>query len=200
MALPEKLFWIDAETTGVDKNHDIILELGVVITDLDLNPLGEYQQALTITDAAKRRLAADPFVFNMHKENGLLKAARDSFVALHEAEQEIIGLLWKVNAEPGKILVAGSGVTRFDHHLIERDMLELATWFPYYSLDIGSVRRAAWLATGGHDVFPSVPESFKSGHKAHRALADVYAHIKEAEGQWAVFRKVAGQFAEKAPF
>ena len=37
----DRLVWIDCEMTGLDYVSDALIEIACVVTDFDLNPLGE---------------------------------------------------------------------------------------------------------------------------------------------------------------
>ena len=37
----ERIVWIDCEMTGLDLTQDALIEIGVLVTDSDLNILGE---------------------------------------------------------------------------------------------------------------------------------------------------------------
>lgn len=186
---PSKLLWTDLETTGLDKLTDEILEVGVVLTDMDLNEIARYSAPIKLTPLAIERIRNDKFVQDMHLGNGLLGDCKHSEKTLRDAELDIIDLLIRRQCTPGEVLLAGSGVARFDQDYIDRLMPELAQWFPYYVMDVGLVRRAAHIAAPGKEIFPKIEESFSN--KAHRALADALAHLEEARGQFAVLRQLA---------
>ena len=41
MLNPQNLIWIDLEMTGLDPDHDVIIEMATIVTDSDLNTLAE---------------------------------------------------------------------------------------------------------------------------------------------------------------
>lgn len=192
---PSALAWMDIETTGLPEGNDFskveILELAVIVTDFDLKPYFGYHGIVGRTpeiDVALRN--ASPELLQMHKENGLLKDVRDSTDLLREHESEIVGMFKnKTTQNKGEFMIAGSGVAAYDFPLIKEKMPELASWFAYFSHDVGQVRRAMNIYTKGKEVV-SVPESYREGTKKHRALDDVKAHLKEAEAYREFFMKV----------
>lgn len=188
---PDRILWIDVETSGLDKDLDEILEIGAVLTDPKLEELASYEAALTLTPQAVAQITKDKFIQNMHLDNGLLKACKNSTTTLRQAELALIDLLIANDCSPESVMLAGSGVARFDFDMLQNNMPELASWLAYFVLDVGIIRRAAHMATGGRPIFPKIAESFQEGAKAHRALADVRAHLEEARGQFNVLQTIA---------
>ena len=37
----DRIVWIDCEMTGLDLEKDALIEIAVIVTDADLNPLGD---------------------------------------------------------------------------------------------------------------------------------------------------------------
>lgn len=189
---PNKILWVDLESSGLDLERDHILEVGAILTDDELNELTGYQAAIQLTPAAIQRIKTDKWIQDTHLENGLLKECKHSTVTLRDAELEIIdSVLLKNDCVPGEVMLAGGGVSHFDMAMIRRLMPELTTWLAYFMLDVSILRRAAHMATKGNSPFPKVAASFQEGAKAHRAYADVEAHLAEARGQWDVLRQLA---------
>lgn len=176
------LLWCDFETTGLDPAFDPILEVGCILTDLDLNPLAGYQEVIKPDREVIERLRGNDVVLNMHKESGLIHDMRTATATLQDAEAGICDMLKEQTAfDIGEVSLAGSGVASFDRLLIRYQMKDLEKWLTYYSYDIGVFRRLATLFNHGQPVVAPVRESFQDGFKAHRALADAKAHLAEAQ-------------------
>lgn len=195
---PSALAWIDLETTGLPVGNDYsgveILEIGLIVTDFDLKPYFGYQGIVKMDDDIKRALAANPEVIQMHLANGLLKESKESKDTLREIESEIIGMFkTRTTQEKGEFMLAGSGVTAYDFNVLKEKMPELASYFSYFSLDIGIVRRAFNVLSGGADLVPTISESFVEGNKKHRALEDIKAHLKEANEYKKFLRAIADE-------
>lgn len=192
MAKPQAFLWLDLETTGLDLEKDEILEIGAIVTDFDLKPYFGYAETLGLTSSAKARIMENEYVRNMHIKNGLLKEARDSTMTIADADAELSALLQKKTTfEKGEFLLAGSGVGTFDYAFVRKYMPKTFAWLAYYVADIGVVRRFSHILSGGHMLVQPVEASYQEGVKAHRALADVKAHIQEATEYRKLFKGIA---------
>ena len=69
--------------TGLDKQRDALVEIAVLVTDADLNILGEGVDVV-IKPPAEALEGMDPFVVNMHTVSGLLEEL-DGGMTLEEA-------------------------------------------------------------------------------------------------------------------
>src|SRR5699024_784416 len=71
-AINDRIIWVDCETTGLDKQRDALVEIAVLVTDADLNILGDGVDVV-IKPPAESLTGMDPFVVNMHTVSGLLE-------------------------------------------------------------------------------------------------------------------------------
>lgn len=181
MAYPQYLAWIDLETDGLPEGNDYsgvhILEAALVVTDFGLNKLVGYSETIKLTKPAADRIRANSYVKNMHSVSGLLKDSIGAQHTVDQVEREMVDILRGVG-EPGEFMIAGSGVASFDFPLLKTHMPVLASFFAYYPMDIGIVRRGTKILAG-HDLVGPSPASYGE-MKEHRALGDVQAHLAEA--------------------
>ena len=84
----DRLVWIDCEMTGLDYALDALIEIACVVTDFDLNPLGEGVD-LVIKPPAEALAQMDDFVRSMHEKSGLLNEL-DSGITLAMAESQVL--------------------------------------------------------------------------------------------------------------
>lgn len=188
------ILWLDMESTGLDPEYDHVLEVAVVVTDRDLEPLFRWQTIVQPSDlgAARFRMEATPerVVAEMHDANGLWSEIMDGAgirLATAEAELEKIARRWAdpslgdALAPDGRIPLAGSGISHYDREVIKRQMPRLEACLTYWMYDVGQVGRFARDLADG----PPRPERAE-GAKKHRAMADVEAAIEEARTltQW----------------
>ena len=87
--MSDRLVWIDCEMTGLDLGRDALIEIAVLVTDGDLNVLGDGVDLVIHTDDATLDSMLD-VVAEMHAKSGLTDEVRRSTVTLAEAEQEVL--------------------------------------------------------------------------------------------------------------
>ena len=172
MATTEKqqnIIWIDCEMTGLSLEKDALVEIGVLVTDSELNILGDGVDV--VIKASDEQLAAmGDFVRKMHTDSGLLKEIPLG-KSLEEAEEIVLDYL-KQYCESGKSPLAGNTIG-MDRNFISRDMKKLEAFFHYRTIDVSSIKELAkrWYPV----AYASAPE--KTGN--HRALADIRDSIAE---------------------
>lgn len=168
MADDLKLVWIDLEMTGLDPALDSILEIAVIVTDAELQPLGQYE-AVIATSESQLALMND-YVRDMHTKNGLLQRVKAATVSLEEAQAQALALVRQHCAE-GEGVLAGNSIHQ-DRRFLYRYMPQLEAWLHYRQVDVSSfkVLARAW--------YPEVPKYGKED-KDHTALADIKESIAE---------------------
>ncbi|WP_432544005.1 oligoribonuclease [Kineococcus sp. SYSU DK002] len=166
----ERIVWIDCEMTGLDLTGDALVEVAVLVTDADLNVLGDGVDVV-IKPPAESLVDMDPVVVEMHTSSGLL----DELPAgrtLAEAEQAVLDYVKQWVPEPRKAPLAGSSV-HTDRAFLARDMPQLTEHLHYRLIDVSSLKELArrW--------FPRVYFHTPRKHGGHRALADIRESIQE---------------------
>src|SRR3989344_563665 len=87
------LVWIDTETTGLDIDKDILLEIAVVITDKDLTSLTQLSFIIHQPDSLLKKM--NDWCKEHHTASGLVGQVQKSTTTLPQAEQEILRLIKK---------------------------------------------------------------------------------------------------------
>ncbi|CAB4533893.1 Orn Oligoribonuclease (3'-_5' exoribonuclease) [actinobacterium SCGC AAA044-D11] len=166
------LIWVDCEMTGLDLNKDVLVEIAVLVTDSELNILGEGVD-LVIKATPEQISGMNEFVTNMHTESGLITEIPGG-VETSKAEEEIIAYLEKYAPGAGKSPLAGNSVGT-DRAFIARDMPLLNSYLHYRTIDVSSIKELArrWYPR----VYFAAPK--KTGN--HRALGDIRDSIEELE-------------------
>ena len=169
-AINDRIIWVDCEMTGLDKQRDALVEIAVLVTDADLNILGDGVDVV-IKPPAEALQGMDPFVVNMHTVSGLLEEL-DGGMTLAEAEAQCLAYVKEHCPEPGKAPLAGNSVGT-DRVFLDRDVPEFAAWLSYRTIDVSSLKELAkrW--------FPRVYYNIPAKHGGHRALADIRESIQE---------------------
>ncbi|WP_405056882.1 oligoribonuclease [Kribbella sp. NBC_01505] len=166
----DRLVWIDCEMTGLDLAADATIEVAVLVTDYELNVLGDGIDLVIKPPAAALEQMGD-FVRNMHTESGLL-AELDEGIELADAEQQVLDFISGYVKEPRKAALAGNSVGT-DRTFLVRDMPRVEAHLHYRNVDVSSIKELVrrWYPR----VYYATPA--KTGN--HRALADIRESISE---------------------
>jgi oligoribonuclease len=166
----DRLVWIDCEMTGLDYVSDALIEIACVVTDFDLNPLGEGVD-LVIKPPAEAVEQMDDFVRTMHEKSGLITEL-DSGITLNEAEEQVLAYVSEHCAEGSRPPLAGNTVAT-DRAFISRDMPDLDAFLHYRIVDVSSIKELSrrW--------YPRAYFGAPAKRGNHRALADILESIEE---------------------
>ena len=164
------LIWIDCEMTGLDLEKDVLVEIAVLVTDSELNLIGEGID-LVIAATPEQLAGMNEFVTQMHTNSGLITEIPTG-ISVSVAEDLIIKYLESASTVAGKSPLAGNSVS-VDRSFIARDMPRLNEYLHYRTIDVSSVKELArrWNAK----VYFNSPA--KTGN--HRALGDIQDSIAE---------------------
>ena len=156
--------------TGLDLVTDALVEIAVLVTDSELNVIGDGVE-LVIHATAGQLEAMGDFVRQMHTSSGLITQIPDG-ILVGKAEEEILAYLQSAGVEPGKSPLAGNSVG-VDRNFIARDMPLLSSYLHYRTIDVSTIKE---LARRWHPkVYFAAPA--KTGN--HRALGDIQDSIAE---------------------
>jgi oligoribonuclease len=166
----ERLVWIDCEMTGLDLRADAMIEVAALVTDFDLNVLGEGVD-LIIKPPAEALDQMIPFVRTMHETSGLLEEL-DTGITLAEAEAQVLAYIKEHCSEGSRPPLAGNTVAT-DRSFIVRDMPDLDAFLHYRIVDVSSIKELSrrW--------YPRTYFSAPAKRGNHRALADIQESIEE---------------------
>jgi oligoribonuclease len=164
------LIWIDCEMTGLSLEKDVLVEIAVLVTDSELNVIGDGVDVV-IKASAEALAGMNEFVTAMHTTSGLITEIPNG-VSVTQAEDAIIKYLENANTVPGKSPLAGNSVS-VDRSFIARDMPRLNEYLHYRTIDVSSIKELArrWYAK----AYFNAPA--KTGN--HRALGDIQDSIAE---------------------
>ena len=166
----DRIVWVDCEMTGLDLAHDALVEVAAVVTDSELNVLGEGVDVVVAPPPAALAQMND-FVRTMHTTSGLLPELEHG-VSLADAQAQVLEYIRTWVPDPGKAPLAGNSVGT-DKAFLEQGMPELVGHLHYRIVDVSSIKELArrWYPR----VYFAAPE--KNG--GHRALADILESIDE---------------------
>jgi oligoribonuclease len=166
----DRIVWIDCEMTGLSLARDALIEVAAVVTDSELNVLGDGVDVL-VKPPAEAVEQMDDFVRNMHTSSGLLTELADG-LTMAEAEQAVLDYVRAWVPDPRKAPLAGNSVGT-DKAFLDRDMPALVEHLHYRIIDVSSIKELArrWYPR----IYFSSPQ--KAG--GHRALADILESVDE---------------------
>jgi oligoribonuclease len=166
---PDNLVWIDLEMTGLDPDHDRIIEIATIVTDAQLSTLAEGPVfAIHQSEAVLGRM--DEWNQRQHGGSGLLERVRQSRMDEQEAQAQTISFLEQYVAL-GQSPMCGNSICQ-DRRFLARTMPLLEAFFHYRNLDVSTLKELArrWR--------PEVLAAFtKQG--SHLALDDIRESIGE---------------------
>lgn len=164
----DNLIWIDLEMTGLDTDHDLIIEIATIVTDSELQILAEGPVlALHQPEAVLSQM--DEWNTRQHGQSGLLERVRASRCDAAEAERLTLAFLERFVAA-GQSPMCGNSICQ-DRRFLHRLMPRLERYFHYRNLDVSTVKELSrrWA--------PELPAVDKQS--AHLALADIRDSINE---------------------
>ncbi|BCI54247.1 oligoribonuclease [Mycolicibacterium litorale] len=167
----DELVWIDCEMTGLDLSKDLLIEIAVLVTDADLNILGDGLDV--VIHAPDEALdAMIPVVTDMHTRSGLIQEVRASTVDLATAEEMVLDFIRGHVKQAKTAPLAGNSIAT-DRGFIARDMAKLDEYLHYRMIDVSSIKELCrrWYPR----IYFGQPEK----GLAHRALADIHESIRE---------------------
>jgi oligoribonuclease len=166
----DRIVWIDCEMTGLDLVADALIELAVLVTDSELNVLGEGIDVV-IRPPQDALDQMNDVVRQMHTTSGLLQVL-DEGTTLGDAQRMALEYVRGFVPDVRRAPLAGNSVAT-DRGFLARDMPELESHLHYRIIDVSSIKELArrWYPR----AYYASPE--KNG--GHRALADIRDSIDE---------------------
>ncbi|GAA4849574.1 oligoribonuclease [Kitasatospora terrestris] len=156
--------------TGLDLDRDALVEVAALVTDSELNILGEGVDVV-IRPPAEAVANMPEVVRAMHTSSGLLDELEHG-VTLAEAEAKVLAYIREHVPEAGKTPLCGNSVAT-DRGFLSRDMPALESHLHYRIVDVSSIKELSrrWFPR----AYYNAPQ--KGGN--HRALADIRESIAE---------------------
>lgn len=168
-AQPSNLIWIDLEMTGLNPEHDRIIEMATIVTDSDLNVIAEGP-VLAIHQSDELLNGMDEWNTEHHHASGLVKRVRESTITEEEAQARTLAFL-KEHVPYGKSPLCGNSIWQ-DRRFLARYMPELENYFHYRMIDVSTLKELAlrWA--------PRIYNGLKKESR-HLALDDIRDSVNE---------------------
>ncbi|MCU1457159.1 MAG: oligoribonuclease (3-_5 exoribonuclease) [Actinomycetia bacterium] len=169
----DRLVWIDLEMTGLDVDRHVIVEIGVLVTDGQLEVIdGGFD--VVVHQPPEALAEMDDFVRRMHTRSGLLPAIEASTLSLEEAGAQALEYIRTLVPTPGVAPMCGNSIGT-DRRFLSAQLRELDDYLHYRSVDVSSFKELCrrWYP----DVYAKRPDKGET----HRALEDITESIAELQ-------------------
>jgi oligoribonuclease len=166
------LVWIDCEMTGLDLAVDELVEVAVVITDYNLNPVDPGFDIVIKPDQTAWDNMSE-FVREMHTSSGLIEEIPHG-KSLAEAEYEVLEYILRFVPGAQSAPLAGNTIGT-DRMFLAKFMPRVDSHLHYRSVDVSSIKELT------RHWFPRVYFNAPAKNGGHRALADILESIRELE-------------------
>lgn len=169
----DHLVWLDCEMTGLDLERDVLIEVAVLVTDSELNVLGEGVDVVIHADEAALGGMVE-IVREMHDKSGLTDAVRGSSVTLADAEDFVLTYVRSFVSEPKTAPLCGNSIAT-DRGFLAKFMPTFDNYLHYRMIDVSSIKELCrrW--------YPRTYFGQPAKGLAHRALADIQESIRELD-------------------
>ncbi len=171
--------------TGLDLAVDDLIEVAVVVTDYELEPV-HPGFSIVIAPSETGLANMGEFVRDMHATSGLLDELADG-VAMADAERQVLAYITEHVPTAGQAPLAGNTIGT-DRAFLAKHMPSVDAHLHYRSVDVSSIKELVrrW--------FPRVYFNAPTKNGGHRALADILESIRELD-----YYRRAGFVADPGP-
>lgn len=173
----------DVETTGLNRERCLLLEVACVAVDERLNEVGSINYVIdprSIEPLTEFNIEAE--AMNLHTHNGLLdEIAQGKCVSVEVARGALIRWYAQmgINVE-GKFacMMAGSN-PEFDRAFFRRFFPEISHCMHYRMIDVSTLRTMVSIVTGQDSAYWKATLHPHKGKDVHRALTDCRNSLAE---------------------
>ncbi len=165
--------------TGLDPEHDRIIEIAVIVTGPKLENRTEGP-VLVVYQSDALLDGMDKWNKSTHGKSGLIDKVRAATLTEEEAQAQVMAFLSQYVPKATSPM-CGNSICQ-DRRFLARTMPKLEAFFHYRNLDVSTLKELSkrWA--------PEVYKGFKKKQR-HTALADVHESIDELEHYRAHFLK-----------
>lgn len=164
------LVWLDLEMTGLDPKTCTVLEIGVMITNNELEVVAEGP-ALAIHHSKKILDNMESWSKHHHKSSGLTDSCHKSKVSLRAAEKLVLDFV-KIYCKEKTAPLCGNTIWQ-DRRFLVKYMPKLEAYLHYRTIDVSSVKELVqrW--------YPKDHKMPRLKKQTHRVKDDILESIDE---------------------
>ena len=164
----KNLIWLDLEMTGLDPEHERIIEIATIVTDSELNIIAEGPN-LVINQNKSLLDSMDEWNQKQHGSTGLIDAVKISNITEQMAEIETLDFISKYVGQK-KSPMCGNTVSH-DRRFLSKYMPQLEAYFNYRHIDVSSVKEVITQWSNNAQAYEK--------NSCHRAQDDIRESINE---------------------
>lgn len=181
--MTDRLVWLDGEMTGLDTEIAMpmlpwavslkgqIVELAVVVTDTDLNPVHSGFNVVVHQPEGVLAQSSD-FARTRHAASGLYDLVRSEGVDRREAQKQVVSYLGSHGVKRDQSPLCGNSIWT-DRMFLYLQMPHISAFLSHQMIDVTSLKL---LAKYWHpEIFTARPKKANG----HRALDDILESIEE---------------------
>lgn len=166
----QKLVWIDLETTGLSLKKDKIIEIGILVTDTQLNIMDRKGYVGFVHIDNEDIDLMDNIVKKMHTKNGVIERCKDSSLSIMDIDKDAVEYISRF-VDRNEAPLCGNNIA-FDRSFIEYNMPLLKDYLHYRNIDVTTIKQLSQIWR--EDVY-------EKEDSVHEALDDIRQSIEELQ-------------------
>lgn len=196
--------WVDLETTGLDANEDVPLELGIILSDRFGHEVACAKWLIWEDNAeflrGVRRGHENEFVQPMHEASGLWEdLLQRASCTRDQVDEFVCDFLQNWGVKYGTLPMAGNSIGSLDRPFTLVHFPKFNTALHYRNIDISSTKETVKLLNP--DLFENLkPIIGTKADATHRVLDDCRASIREYQAYIREFYMIDPELADDYEF
>lgn len=164
------IVWVDLEMTGLNPDHDQIIELAMLLTNKELEIIAHGPQ-LVVNQPLTTLNRMDDWNRRHHRQSGLWDEVLSSKNTILDAEQQTLKFLRHNYHDDKKLVLAGNSIWQ-DRRFIIKHMPRVNEMLHHRMIDVSTIKQlnVMWYPEQG---------AYVKKETAHRALADIEESVEE---------------------
>lgn len=183
-----ELCWVDFETTGLENQDAVPLEVGVIITDKMCNVRAVFHSLIMERNWQFKLLHAPGVVRDMHEKSGLERQLQDTermmpagssapwidVLSAKSVNEQLFDFLHEYGGGENRLPMAGSTIN-FDRHFMRLWLTHCNDYLHYRNVDVSTLKNLCKMHNPR--IYAALPPV--EGGTAHRALDDIKGSMQD---------------------